>query len=226
MILEIWDKPIIAILEWIRVRLITRMYSKRTRIEKFTSDICPNIVQKLKQLKVDSKLFSTIPSSCYIYEVDNKYERHVVNLTIKCCTCRVWDLTGIPCKHGAAAIYKNLERLEDYVHACFRKDAYVAAYKEMITPLPSQDEWVETNQPAHVAPIVYEPPSKPPSRPPMKRKKDADEPNNPYKVSRSYRPIKCGFYHQEGHNSRRCKAEIIGETPWLMRQRLERQKKL
>ena len=42
-------------------------------------------------------------------------------------------MTGIPCKHGVAAIYKNLERLEDYVHACFRKDAYVAAYKEMIT---------------------------------------------------------------------------------------------
>ena len=54
MILEARDKPIIALLEWIRVRLMTRMYSKRFRIEKFTSDICPNIVQKLEQLKVDS----------------------------------------------------------------------------------------------------------------------------------------------------------------------------
>ena len=176
MILEASDKPIIAMLKWIRVRLMTRMYSKRTEIKKFTSDICPNIVQKLKQLKVDSKLFFAILSCCYIYDVDNEYERHVVNLTRKCCTCRVRDLTGIPCKHGVAAIYKNLERLEDYVHACYRKGAYVAAYKEMITPLPRQDEWIETNQLAHVAPIMY----KPPSRPPMKKKKDTDEPNNPY----------------------------------------------
>ena len=172
-------------------------------------------------MKVDSKSLFVIPSGCYIYKVDNEYERHVVNLTRKCCTCRVWDLTRIPCKHGVAAIYKNLERPKDYVHACFRKDAYVAAYKEMITPLSSQDEWVETNQPTPVAPIMY----KPPSRPPMKRKKDADEPNNPYNVSRSCRHIKCGFYHQEGHNSRRCKAGITGETPWQRRQRLERQKK-
>ncbi|XP_030936015.1 uncharacterized protein LOC115961120 [Quercus lobata] len=157
---------------------------------------------------------------CYIYEIDNEYERHVVNLTRKCCTCRVWDLTRIPCKHGVAAIYKNLERPEDYVHACFRKDAYVAAYKEMITPLPGQDEWVETNLPTSVTPIVY----KPAGRPPMKRKKDADEPNNPYKVSRSYRPIKCGFCHQNEHNSRRCKAGITGEIPWQRRQRLERDK--
>ena len=59
----------------------------------------------------------------------------------------------------------------------------------------------------------------------MKRKKDADEPNNPYKVSRSNRLIKCGFCHKEGHNSKGCKARITGETPWQRRQRLERQRK-
>ena len=100
----------------------------------------------------------------------------MVNLTRKCCSCKVWDLTGTPCKHGIVAIYNNLEMLEDYVHACYRKGAYVAAYKEMITQLPGQDEWIETNQLAPVAPIMY----KPPCRPPMKKKKDTDEPNNPY----------------------------------------------
>jgi len=118
-------------------------------------------------LKVNSKSFSAIPSSYFIYEVDNEYERHVINLIRKCCSYRVWDLTGIPCKHGVAAIYKNLERPEDYVHVCYKKDAYVATYKEMITPLLGQDEWIETNQPAPVAPIVY----KPPGKPLMKRKR-------------------------------------------------------
>ena len=89
MILEARDKPIIVMLEWIRVRLMTRMYRKRTGIEKFTSDICPNIVQKLEQLKVDSRSFSVVPSGCFIYEVDNEYERNVVNLTRKCYSCRV-----------------------------------------------------------------------------------------------------------------------------------------
>ena len=128
---------------------------------------------------------------------------------------------GIPCKHGVAVIYKNLERPKDYMHACYRKDAYMVAYKEMITPLPGQDEWIETNQLASVTPIVY----KPLGRPLMKRKKDADEPNNLYKVSRSNRPIKYEFCHKEGHNSRRCKVGITGETQWQRRQKLERQKK-
>ena len=59
----------------------------------------------------------------------------------------------------------------------------------------------------------------------MKRKKDVDKPNDPYKVSRSNKPIKCGFCHKEGHNSRRCKARITSETLWQRRYRLERQKK-
>ena len=171
-------------------------------------------------MKLNCKSFFVVPSGYFIYEVDNEYERHVVNFTIKCCSCRVCDLTGIPCKHSVAAIYKNLERPEDYVHSCYGKDAYMAAYKEMITPLCSQDEWIETNQPAHVAPIVYKPATN------EKEKKDADEQNNPYKVFRSNRPIKCGFCHKEAHNSRRCKAGITGETPWQRRQRLKRQKKI
>ena len=118
----------------------------------------------------------------------------MVNLTRKCCNCRVQDLIGILCKHDVAAIYKNLERLKDYVHSCYKKDAYVAAYKEMITPLPGQDKWIETNKPASVTLIVY----KPSGRPPMKRKKDVDEPNNPYKVSRSNRPINVGFAIRRG----------------------------
>ena len=87
MILEARDKPIIVMLE--RIRLMTGMYSKRIVIEKFTSNICPNIVQKLEQLKFDSKSFFAVPSSCFIYEVNNEYERHVVNITRKCCSCRV-----------------------------------------------------------------------------------------------------------------------------------------
>ena len=41
-------------------------------------------------------------------------------------------------------------------------------------------QWVETNQLAPIAPHVY----KPPSRPPKQRKRDFEEPRNPYRVSR------------------------------------------
>ena len=36
MILKFRDKPILAMLEWIRVRLMTRLYTKREGIQKYT----------------------------------------------------------------------------------------------------------------------------------------------------------------------------------------------
>ena len=63
------------------------------------------------------------------------------------------------CKHGISAIVKNLEKVEDYVHYCYLKETFAETYKEIIQPIPGQSEWVETNQPAPVAPHVYKPPS-------------------------------------------------------------------
>ncbi|XP_062013810.1 uncharacterized protein LOC133730190 [Rosa rugosa] len=45
-----------------------------------------------------------------IAEVDNiEGSKNVVNLAMRTCTCRRWDLTGIPCKHAISAIYMKRE---------------------------------------------------------------------------------------------------------------------
>ena len=141
---------------------------KKIGIEKYGGRFCPSIQGKLEKLKLESKSFYAMPSGRFVYKVDNERERHVVNRT---CSCRVWDLTGIPCKHGVVAIFVNREKLEDYTHPCYYKDAYMETYKTPIPPMPGQSEWMSNGQPKPVAPVVY----KLPGRPPMKRKRDADE---------------------------------------------------
>ena len=171
MIVKARDKSILSMLEWIRARLMSRLYIKKTGIEKYGGNLCPSIQKKLEQLKLKCKGFCAIPSGKFVYEVDNERERHVMDLVNRTCSCRVWDLTGIPCKHGVAAIFVNREKPEDYTHPCYYKDAYVETYKTPIPPMPGQSEWMSYGQPKPVAPVVY----KLPGRPPMKRKRDADE---------------------------------------------------
>ena len=144
MILPARDKLILSMLEWIRVRLMTKLHTKRIRMEKYSGSVCPNVQDKLEKLKMESRSFSTMSSGRFKYEVDNYYERHVVDLTKKECTCRIWDLTGIPCKHGVAAIYKNLEHLENYLHDCYLKETYLDVCSEIIHLMPGQDEWIKT----------------------------------------------------------------------------------
>ncbi|XP_075665367.1 uncharacterized protein LOC142635032 [Castanea sativa] len=215
------DKPILAMFEWIRVRLMTRIYTKREGIEKYTGKLYPSIQDKLETLKVESKPFSATPAGNFFYEVASQYERHVVDLVKKTCSCRYWDLNGIPCKHAIIAIYINIETPEAYTHQCYHKETYMEIYKEVLPPMPYQLEWDETGQPAPIAPHIY----KPPDRPPKQRKRALDEPKNPYKASRQLnRLVSCGKCKKEWHNSRACKADITGETPWQRRQRLEREK--
>ena len=62
MILEFRDKPILAMLEWIRIKLMTRIYTKKEGIQKYAGKLCPNIQDRLEKLKVESKPFSATPS--------------------------------------------------------------------------------------------------------------------------------------------------------------------
>ena len=133
----------------------------------------------------------------------------MVDLVRKTCSCRVWDLIGIPCKHGVAIISLNREKPKDYTHPCYYKDAYVETYKTPLPSMPSQSEWISNGLPALVAPTVY----KPPGRPLIKRKRDVDEPRNPYRVSKENKLIKCGRCQRKRNNARGCKANVIGETP-------------
>jgi len=48
MIVPTRDKPILAMLEWIRVKLMTKLYTKRRGIEKYAREVCPNIQDKLE----------------------------------------------------------------------------------------------------------------------------------------------------------------------------------
>ena len=56
----------------------------------------------------------------------------MVDIIKRTCSCRIWDLTGLPYKHGISAIVKNLEKVEDYVHPCYLREEYVATHKEII----------------------------------------------------------------------------------------------
>ena len=50
--------------------------------------------------------------------------------------------------------------------------------------------------------------------PKKKRMKAADEPKNPFKVSRAGGQVIYGNCKKDGHNVRGCKASVISESPW------------
>ena len=110
----------------------------------------------------------------------------------------------------------NREKLEDYTHPCYYKDAFVETYKTPIPPIPGQSKWISSGQPKLIAHTIY----KRSGKPHIKRKREANEQRNPYRVSRANKLVKCGRCQKEWHNARGCKANVTSEIPWERRKRL------
>ncbi|CAH9067217.1 unnamed protein product [Cuscuta europaea] len=208
-ILRARDLPILSMFEWIRKRLIKRFHVKYTGMLKYKGAICSNKQDLLEKYKYESRNCFCTPADDKLYEVEYFDRSYVVNLNERSYTCRVWDLNGIPCKHGVSAIYANREKLEEYVSPYYSKDTYLAVYNHMIHPVPSKEEWETTIYPNIKAPI----PRKPAGRPQKKRIRALEETRNPYKVSRSGKQVVCGNCKHVGHNVRGCKTSLTGETP-------------
>ena len=106
--------PVISMNEIIRCKVMVRIQENRTKAEKWQGTICPNIFKKLK-LNIERS------GKCYVlwngqdgFEVKEKDKmKFTVNLAQRTCSCRYWQLSGLPCCHAINAIQvlKKIGRL-------------------------------------------------------------------------------------------------------------------
>ncbi|MBA0779670.1 hypothetical protein Gotri_003896, partial [Gossypium trilobum] len=66
---------------------------------------------------------------------------YIVDLEKMTCSCRLWDLSGIPCVHTVCAIYNKEEDPEKYLAKCYRKEMYMRKYKYALQPINGLDLW-------------------------------------------------------------------------------------
>ncbi|KAG8363831.1 hypothetical protein BUALT_Bualt19G0063100 [Buddleja alternifolia] len=148
--------------------------------------------------------------------------QYTVDLEKRICTCRKWELSGIPCKHALSAIYCQGLQVEDFVADCYSVDTYKKVYGPAIMPVNGRSEWVKTG---------FVPPLPPNSgrsvgKPPIARRVEADEMktkkkkrsrgkpklvNNPYKLKRQQKTCKCSKCGEEGHNIKSCPLKNRGD---------------
>ncbi|KAL0325119.1 UNVERIFIED_CONTAM: hypothetical protein Sradi_5081200 [Sesamum radiatum] len=214
-ILEAREKPFLTMLEWIREFIMLRLTENRDRAEKKWSDkkICPKI-RKILDKNMD-KAADSIPikSDQYNYEI-SCYDgaRYVVNLQKFSCSCRKWDLTGIPCNHAMSAICSQVLNPEDFVNPCYSVQTFKRVYRYAIMPVNGPKLWAQTG---NIPPL---PPNfgRKAGRPSRARRIEPDEiPNKqrrsskrgqkkPIKLKRQSFKVKCHYCGGTGHNQKGC----------------------
>ncbi|XP_056697778.1 uncharacterized protein [Spinacia oleracea] len=129
-ILNSRHKPIITMLEDIRESIMERLFKKRDFISKKECFICPRIQKKLEENKLKSRGWSAFWDGRFKFGVREGIDqtKYVIDLRDRTCSCNAWQLSGVPCKHAIAAIWKSVEHPEQYVASCFTKLEYLKAY--------------------------------------------------------------------------------------------------
>ncbi|GJV86890.1 hypothetical protein Tco_1530828 [Tanacetum coccineum] len=204
-------KPIITMLEDIRIYLMQRLVIMSEKARGLTDIITPSVRKQLEKLKEYLRLWEVYPSGYREFEVRKLNAGFGVNLETHKCTCRLWDLTGIPCIHGVAAYAYLMKDPAEGVSDFYSKTAWQNCYISFIKPVSGQSMWVKTGLPPPM------PPKKRvmPGRPKRKRQKHPSEVNDSssQRVSRFGRTMTCSNCYQRGHNKKRCKNETVDPPP-------------
>ena len=70
------------------------------------------------------------------YEIGEGRDKHTVFLDKYLCTCRAWELTGIPCSHAICALYHSQIDPMSVLSKWYHKTTYLATYQQPLLPVP------------------------------------------------------------------------------------------
>ena len=112
------------------------------------------------------RFWHVIPAGGNVFEVRSGSQSFTIDEPKTTCTCRMWQLSGIPCVHATKVILYINKTLESYVPDWFKTDMYHQTYSNYMKPVDGIDFWPDQSMYSLVLPPK---PKKMPGRPRKKR---------------------------------------------------------
>ncbi|OAY63208.1 hypothetical protein ACMD2_18801, partial [Ananas comosus] len=96
--------PITYLVEETRKKTACYFYQRKNNGENITSVVTPYAKKILGSSRETSRFYMLNPSIDVLFQVIAADRTDVVDLSKKTCSCKRWDIDGIPCNHAMAAI--------------------------------------------------------------------------------------------------------------------------
>ncbi|XP_019255044.1 PREDICTED: uncharacterized protein LOC109233618 [Nicotiana attenuata] len=156
-ILSARHKSIITMLEEIKVKVIERMITMREFATRCISDVSLMAMGYIEEaVKHEFKWNGDTG-----YEIQHGIYKHIVDFSNNTCTCRSWQLKGIPCSHAICAMFFKRFEPANYVTHWYRKETYLKAFSCYIQPVTNMEMRPSTQNPTVEPPIITKMPGRP-----------------------------------------------------------------
>ncbi|XP_012079003.1 uncharacterized protein LOC105639532 [Jatropha curcas] len=129
-----------------------RNYFNKQEVLKWKDGVGPRRRKRIKANKLETSSCVSQPSDGNKFQVTVGEKAFVVSLQENECSCRAWQLSGVPCNHAISSIHYMRHNLLSYLDEYLHKEAYMKTYQYGLTPFIGEDMWA----------IVDEPPILPP----------------------------------------------------------------
>ncbi|XP_052627340.1 uncharacterized protein LOC128133865 [Lactuca sativa] len=231
------DKPVIGCLEFIREYLMKRICNVMKEMKKAKGPLTPTATDILTARKTVASQYIARWNGGDKYQVTGALQdQHVVDVRNKTCTCRKWELIGIPCRHAIATLNEMSKDPEadldiyKWVHKVYFLETWKKAYSFKVEPIKGRSMWPKSECPTKLIPPPHRTQV---GRPKKKRRQSEGErlskkqkasqgdgvnaaqeggsqkPTNDgvQKLSRKHISVTCSKCKNKGHNSRTCKGQ-------------------
>lgn len=205
--------PLIDMLTDIHDMIMERLHRKRDAMKNVDCVILPRVKKILDDEVVASSECSVLWDGRQNFQVKWRGIGFCVNLTEQTCSCRVWELTGIPCCHAICAIQRMRLNPIDFVSHYFTKETYMKTYSHCLEVLRGEPFWEEVE-----GETVLPPPrmKKLRGRPKKQRRREGWEGSvtrgKLSKLTRQGRVMHCSKCKKAGHNIAKCPDRPEGST--------------
>lgn len=188
------ELPITQMVDVLRGKMMELIYTRRVESSQWTTRLTPLMEEKLQNEASKAAPLQVLLLHSSTFEVSGE-SVDIVDIGHWDCSCKGWQLTGLPCCH-AIAVFDCLGRSSyDYCSRYFTTESYHLTYAESINPVPNVEK-PANGELEGTAVVVTPPPTKrPPGRPKMKQVDSLDV---------IKRQLQCSKCKGLGHNKKTC----------------------
>ncbi|XP_043710035.1 uncharacterized protein LOC122658938 isoform X1 [Telopea speciosissima] len=188
------DLPITQMVDVIRGKMMELIYTRRVESNQWLTRLTPSMEEKLQKETLKARSLEVLFSPGSTFEVRGD-SIEAVDIDHWDCSCKGWQITGLPCAH-AIAVFEFIGRSPyDYCSRFFTTESYRQTHSESIHPVPNIDRLI-LKESAQTVTVTPPPTRRPPGRPKNKQ-------TGLQVVAK--RQLQCSRCKVIGHNKTTCK---------------------
>ncbi|CAA3009089.1 family transposase isoform 2 [Olea europaea subsp. europaea] len=192
------ELPIIQMVDAIRGKIMELIYTRQTESNHWQTRLTPSMEEKLEKENIKIRALHVLISAGNRFEVRGD-TIETVDVDNCVCSCKDWQLTGLPCCHAIAVISCLNRDPYDYCSRYFTTNNYRVTYSQSIHPVSNIDgPWQKGS--SQLAAVTPPPTRRPPGRPTTKKIGSQDA---------AKRQLQCSRCKGSGHNKSSCKEFLL-----------------